>query len=733
MIESPLLVCMLPARNAAHDLPGWFASVERFCDAVVALDDGSTDETAELLAAHPLVKRLLRNPRRESYAGWNDAANRNRLLDVVAELNPTWLLSLDADERIDEEDGRALREFLQTDALPGVAYGFGSYAMQGDGSWYIDVPVWMYRVFAFEPGQHFPNRKLHFAPIPESINRGAYITTSFRIQHLALESIDRRRARFEKYREVDPHNQFWPDYTDILRVPDRDQWKQWTPRSPNAPALLGLESSLVGPTDGITDRSITIVVLAGSDDAATRRAIESATSQSAPVPVQVLAVGAAPFEIEGAEWVTVPARFRNGQKRNAGLDAAIGDLILFLPCDLELLPGAVEAAVETHQRGFAIVAGAVESADQDARARVLHEATYGEHRADGTEGFAESPGRFSSYRTSLLYEYGPFATDLDDNEEIPLNRTLESERFVTYRQPAFRARRHGPHTPARAALARTGWHRGVAIGRYYTEAFRSRGELFDGDSSFKQLLKRLNSTAGELRCYRQDDLETREPSPPLSLEVGSWLGFLREIAKPEFGKTALLWGRPVLLAVVTLRRCGEANALAVVKLDCYRGTVRVVLLPLNLRTGAGSDRTVATELGLASGAGMSRFNVRAAIGLPLKLDVEEFVDIELDSAELSIAELTSPRQLAGPLGGIRVLAALGRPGAVRSSIERRALVATAMLARNAIRERSIIEVPLDAGSTVDDEAATIVRQFLEEDRPGRILGERDRLKRARWA
>ena len=127
------LVCLLPARNAAADLPDWLAGVRGWVDAVVALDDGSTDETGELLAADPLVRVVLRNPRRESYAGWDDAANRNRLLAAAGELEPEWVLSLDADERIPRDDARALRDFVDTDALPGLAYGLRHYRQWGDG------------------------------------------------------------------------------------------------------------------------------------------------------------------------------------------------------------------------------------------------------------------------------------------------------------------------------------------------------------------------------------------------------------------------------------------------------------------------------------------------------------------------------------------------------------------------------------------------------------------------
>ena len=87
-------------------------------DLVIALDDGSTDATAEILEASPLVETVLRNPPRASYAGWDDAANRQRLLDAAVEAGVDWALFLDADERIDADDGAALRRFVDAGARP---------------------------------------------------------------------------------------------------------------------------------------------------------------------------------------------------------------------------------------------------------------------------------------------------------------------------------------------------------------------------------------------------------------------------------------------------------------------------------------------------------------------------------------------------------------------------------------------------------------------------------------
>ena len=150
------LVCLLPVRNGEADLPGYLEAVEGLADAVIALDDGSTDGTRQILDASPLVKLVLENPPRADYAGWDDAANRNRLLEAAALLEPDWVLSLDADERIPPADAAALRAFIETDALPGLAYGFKVYRMWQDLEHYDQAGLWVYRLFAFKPGSGFP-------------------------------------------------------------------------------------------------------------------------------------------------------------------------------------------------------------------------------------------------------------------------------------------------------------------------------------------------------------------------------------------------------------------------------------------------------------------------------------------------------------------------------------------------------------------------------------------------
>ena len=216
---SVTLVCLLPVRNGAADLPGHLASIASVCDAVVALDDGSTDDTREILEAHPSVRVLLTNPPRETFAGWHDGSNRARLLEAACEVDPDWIISIDADERIPEADGRALREFLMSDALPGIAYGFQHVRMWGDA--YDPDCTWVYRLFAYDKTLTFPKDRLHFPPVPVEITRERWIRTTLRIQHLGAVDEEQLRRRHQKYAQADPGREYTNDHGGLSKSPAR--------------------------------------------------------------------------------------------------------------------------------------------------------------------------------------------------------------------------------------------------------------------------------------------------------------------------------------------------------------------------------------------------------------------------------------------------------------------------------------------------------------------------------
>jgi len=156
-----MLLALLPVRNGGPELDAWFDNVRDVVDGVVALDDGSTDDTAERLKAEPLVRELLANPSRPDETGWDDRTNRQRLLDAAAALGADWALWLDADERLAQGDGAALRQFVDEGAKGEHAYGFALHDQVAPGR-FAPEPKWVYRLHAVRSGDRLPERRLHF-------------------------------------------------------------------------------------------------------------------------------------------------------------------------------------------------------------------------------------------------------------------------------------------------------------------------------------------------------------------------------------------------------------------------------------------------------------------------------------------------------------------------------------------------------------------------------------------
>jgi hypothetical protein len=386
-----MFLVLLPVRNAEHDLSGYFQSVGRFADGVLALDDGSTDATRQILAQEPLVKGILHNPPREGFAGWDDAANRNRLLSAAAEFAPEWVLSLDADERIDEWDGRVLSQFTQTDAIPGLAYGFRCYPTSDDGMWRLPQPIWIYRLFHFSPGQRFPDQRFHFAPIPSQIPREAYLRTSLRIQHQGGFDQARRAARYEKYRDVDPDRRFWPSYSALLATVEDELLEPWPQRDEDEPVLW---------QEPVEERSVR------------------------EMSRGLIAIGGG----EEVEWpgveVTVAASLRDG------LNAASADLLLVLEAGQSLAWRDAEALYQALASGYGMVRCATVGKG-DAR---VQQAQW--LRANLPEEPGELGGwRPVGYRRDALDEIGELPEGIDLDLEAYLVRALARAGMLVGRVP----------------------------------------------------------------------------------------------------------------------------------------------------------------------------------------------------------------------------------------------------------------------------------------------------------
>ncbi|HWV35723.1 MAG TPA: glycosyltransferase [Thermomicrobiales bacterium] len=630
------VVGLLPARNAAADLDAYFASIARICDAVVALDDGSTDETAAMLEHQPLVKILLRNPPRDDYRGWDDAANRNRLLEAAGALDPEWIISLDADERIDAVDARALRRFLETDALPGCAYGFRHVPMRRDSETFWPRYQWIYRLFSYEPGQRFPDQRLHFIPVPTSIPRQRWVRTTLRVQHLGGMTDERRLIRFNKYLEADPTRRYQVSYSNVLMEPPPHELRQWQPRPADMPVLLDEAANPnVQMTSGADAPVLSAIIIARNDEATIARTVASVVNQDCPEPFEVILVTSGSdrtAEIVRREFPTVrvvelerPAL--PGEARNAGLAVARGLFVSFPGSHIELPPGSLAARMRAHRRGYAMVTGITRNGNTTSAGW----ASYFLDQHEGLPGHLPAqlngPPAHCSYARLPLLEVGGFPANVRTAEDTAVNRALVRRGYVAFREPAIELVHRSPCRTLSQLLTHH-FRRGRGWGRLLLQERRATGHVLTKDVVRSRLLRHLPARLDRIRAnvaIAETSLAAeydRVRLPIVFGAVSSWAGMWAEILKPAPGKLALLLDRPLRTVLIV----GEGNdpSLILTRVDLLEGTAYGQRLPADLPVPVGTDKlTGLSSLIVANrprGLETVRETIAAAINIP-DLDV----------------------------------------------------------------------------------------------------------------
>jgi glycosyltransferase involved in cell wall biosynthesis len=204
-----LKLALLQLRNEARFLGGCLDHLRRFVDGFVALDDGSTDATGQILEREPMLRRLLRNPPAPDHR-WDERANRGALLRVAKDLGARWVVCCDADERFEtrflgelgtltaqaERQGKSviatfLRELYDAPDRYRV-----------DGIWGKKVQLRVFRVpddLALQPSE------LHGSWVPSSIRRiENVVPPRYSLYHLRMIRQMDREARRDRYEALDP-------------------------------------------------------------------------------------------------------------------------------------------------------------------------------------------------------------------------------------------------------------------------------------------------------------------------------------------------------------------------------------------------------------------------------------------------------------------------------------------------------------------------------------------------
>lgn len=206
------LIAVVPVRDEMRFLPGLLANLAPHVDGIVALDDGSTDGTPGFLSHRPEVLEVLHSARPEG-GDWDEPEGHRRLAEAARRHGADWILSVDADERV-EEDFRAHAEAeIDRAEREGVDGWFVHIRELWDRPDRMRVDGWfgkkkratLFR--AREDHVHDP-RPLHAHRAPMNDHPdGLFPQADLIVYHLRMLHRSDREARQARYEALDPDNE----------------------------------------------------------------------------------------------------------------------------------------------------------------------------------------------------------------------------------------------------------------------------------------------------------------------------------------------------------------------------------------------------------------------------------------------------------------------------------------------------------------------------------------------
>lgn len=217
-----LVAALIVGNEADRYLSEVLAHLQTYVDGLIILDDGSTDETEEIILAQPKLIAYRKRPRSGFWS--NEAEVRQELWTMIEAVGPRWVLAIDADEIFDEQIKGALPSMLRQEKFQ--AFRFPIYHFWGDRR-HIRVDKWWdprrnYEIFLFRylPEQiyHWPHRELHCGRYPTEVLFYPSRFSHIRLYHYGWANPDEIKSKYSKYMARDAGGEWCPmeHYRSIL-------------------------------------------------------------------------------------------------------------------------------------------------------------------------------------------------------------------------------------------------------------------------------------------------------------------------------------------------------------------------------------------------------------------------------------------------------------------------------------------------------------------------------------
>lgn len=208
-VNNPSLLAMMVVRNEAdrYLLPV-LSHLAKYVDGMVFLDDASTDRTAEICQAQKKTFRYRRLT--EPLFTTDESVLRTILWEMTVELEPTWILALDADELLEtkiikELPALANQKSFDLVAFPIYHFWGDLFHYRVDHYWnpYLSRTACLYR-YQKDLSYHWPSRKLHCGRFPSEVAGVPRLSSPIRLFHLGYANKKEHHQKYHNYLSLDP-------------------------------------------------------------------------------------------------------------------------------------------------------------------------------------------------------------------------------------------------------------------------------------------------------------------------------------------------------------------------------------------------------------------------------------------------------------------------------------------------------------------------------------------------
>ncbi len=219
-----LVLSMVAANEEGRYLRDALIRHREYIDAAVIIDDASTDATSDII--HDLLQGIpLYYVRNEHSMFANEIELRRLQWKKTVQLNPEWILNLDADEYFEDRFTHEVRGLI--DNISAQLYCFRLYDFWNETQ-YREDSFWQahrtYRPFLLRYIAGYPYRwneaRQHCGRFPRNLLDMPSILSPLRLKHWGWARESDRRLKAARYERLDPGAQFgWKEQYDSILDP----------------------------------------------------------------------------------------------------------------------------------------------------------------------------------------------------------------------------------------------------------------------------------------------------------------------------------------------------------------------------------------------------------------------------------------------------------------------------------------------------------------------------------